>query len=193
MTMALKKTAKMKEKEYPRAARMIINNTYLDNIVNSMKDQDEANNLVRQINHILNHGGFVVKQWKVSRCDESLNEKSDQVKNSGKTSNAMTRRQNLFKGMEKAEQVLGLHWDQCKCDFQFKVKVNFAPQRHKVHSGPNLSLDQVPKYMQTILLKRIILSQINGISNPLRLAAPFTMKDKLLTRQLLSMEGRSLD
>ena len=51
-----KKTAKMKEKEYPRAARMIINNTYLDNIVNSMNDQDEANNLVRQINHILNHG-----------------------------------------------------------------------------------------------------------------------------------------
>ena len=77
MTMALKKTAKMKEKEYPRAPRMIINNTYLDNIVNSMKDQDEANNLVRQINHILNDGGFVVKQWEVSSCDESLNEKSE--------------------------------------------------------------------------------------------------------------------
>ena len=108
-TMALRKTAKMKEKEYAHAASMILNNTYVDDIVNTVKDRDEANNLVRQTNHILNHDGFVVKHWTTSGCDESPNEKSDQVMNSGEISMAMTERQNLFKGMEKAEQkVLGL-------------------------------------------------------------------------------------
>ena len=105
-----------------------------------MKDQDEANNLVRQTNHILNHGGFVAKQWTVSGCNESLNEKSDQVMNSGETSNAMTGRQNLFKGMEKVEQkVLGLIGT--NDDFQFTVKVNVTLRRRNVHTGPNLSLD----------------------------------------------------
>ena len=37
-TMALLKTAKMKEKEYPHAASMILNNTYVDDIVNTVKD-----------------------------------------------------------------------------------------------------------------------------------------------------------
>ena len=76
-TMALRKTAKMKEKEYPHAASMILNNTYVDDIVNTVKDRDEANNLVRQTNHILNHDGFAVKHWTASGCDESPNEKSD--------------------------------------------------------------------------------------------------------------------
>ena len=49
--MALRKTAKMKEKEYPQASSMMLNNTYVDDIITSVKDRDEANNLVRQTNH----------------------------------------------------------------------------------------------------------------------------------------------
>ena len=45
-----------------------------------------------------------MKHWTASGCDESPNEKSDQVMNSGETSMAMAERQNSFKGMEKAEQ-----------------------------------------------------------------------------------------
>ena len=68
--MALQKTAKMKEKEYPQASSMILNNTYVDDIITSVKDRDEANNLVRQTNHTLNHGVFLVRHWTISGCDD---------------------------------------------------------------------------------------------------------------------------
>ena len=71
---------------------------------------------------------------------------------------------------------------------QFTVKVSFTPRRRKVHTGPNLSLDQVPRFMLTIPSKKIILSLINRIYNPLSLATPFTMKAKLLMRRLWSVE-----
>ena len=77
------------------------------------------------------------------------------------------RKHNLFWGMEKAKQMLGLCWDLC--------------------------LDKVPRCMPTILSERIILSQINGIYDPLGLAKPFMMKAKLLRRQLLSLDRRNLD
>ena len=97
-TIALRKTAKM-----------ILKNAQVDDIVNSVKDRDKANNLVRQAKHILNYGRFAVKHQTVSGCDESPNEKSDQVISSGETFKAITGGQNLFKGMEKAEKkVLGL-------------------------------------------------------------------------------------
>ena len=108
-TMALRKTAKMKEKKYPQVASTILKNTQVDDIVNSVKDLDEANNLVRQAKHILNYARFVVKHQTVSGCDESPNEKSDQVISSGETFKVITGGQNLFKRMEKAEKkVLGL-------------------------------------------------------------------------------------
>ena len=47
--------------------------------------------------------------------------------------------------------------------------------------------------MPTIFTKRKILSQINGIYDPLGLAKPFTMKAKLFMRQLWNVEGKSLD
>ena len=62
-----------------------------------------------------------------------------------------------------------------------------------MHIGANLSLDQIPKSMRTNLTRKMILSQINGIYDPLGLATPFTMKAKLLMRQLRNVEGKGLD
>ena len=47
--------------------------------------------------------------------------------------------------------------------------------------------------MPTILTKMLILSQIYGIYDPLGLATPFTMKAKLLMRQLWNVEQKGLD
>ena len=157
-----KPSAKIKEKEYPQAANIELNKTYVDGIVNSVKDWDKANNLVRQANHILSYDGFVMKWWTVSGGDESPNEKSDQVIRSGETSRVITWGQNLLRDIEKVEQkVLELRWNQCNDDFHFTVKVTFTSGRRKVHTGPNLSLYQTPKCIPKIPSERMILSQIN--------------------------------
>ena len=84
--MALQKTAKMKEKEYPQASSMILNNTYVDDIITSVKDRDEANNLVRQTNHNTESRCICSETLDNIRLWWSLNEKPDQLVSSGEIS-----------------------------------------------------------------------------------------------------------
>ena len=192
--MALQKTAELKKNKYPQAASMILDNFYVDDIVNSIKDKDEANKLTRQANHILNSRGFAVKHWTISDPTQNPNTNLEQQTTTNESFKTISEGNAIFKGIEKTEQkVLGLHWDQSSDNFQFAVKLNFSPRRRKVYTGPNLSLDQIPKSMPTILTKGKILSQINGIYDPLGLAKPFTMKAKLLMRHLSNVEGKGLD
>ena len=84
-------------------------------------------------------------------------------------------------------------WVQSRDDFQFTVKLNFSPRRRKIHTGPNLELEEIPQAMPAILTKRMVLSQINGIYDPLGLATPFTIKAKLLMRELWGVGGKYLE
>ena len=65
-TVALRKTAKMREMEYPKATRTILNNTYVDDIIDSVQDQDEARKLVEDIDEIVTSGDFKIKYWTIS-------------------------------------------------------------------------------------------------------------------------------
>ena len=69
-TMALRKTAEMEIENYPSAAAMIIKNTYVDDVVDSVKSVEEASKLANDVDHILQHGGFTVKHWTISNSDQ---------------------------------------------------------------------------------------------------------------------------
>ena len=49
--------------EYPAAAKMIMRNTYVDDVVQSISSEREATKLTEEAEHILASGGFVVKHW----------------------------------------------------------------------------------------------------------------------------------
>ena len=77
--MALQKTAELKKKnKYPQAASMTLDNSYVDDIANSVTDKDEANKLARQANHILNSGGSAVKHWTISDPAQNPNTNLEQ-------------------------------------------------------------------------------------------------------------------
>ena len=66
-------------------------------------------------------------------------------------------------------------------NFYFKVKLNVTPKSKKRSLKQNQGTDtSTPK----ILTKRIILSQVNSVYDPLGLESPLTVRAKILMRRL---------
>ena len=60
---ALQKTAERKETQYPYAAKVIRENPYMDNILDSVDSERMALETMVQIESVLKEGGFKIKEW----------------------------------------------------------------------------------------------------------------------------------
>ena len=67
--LALRHTAEKYVDEYPEAAHMIMRNTYVDDMIQSVPSEKDASKLIRDAESILCLGGFVVKHWVISGSD----------------------------------------------------------------------------------------------------------------------------
>ena len=79
------------------------------------------------------------------------------------------------------EKVLGVVWNPIMDNFCFKVKLNVTPQSKKRRPKQN---QETTTNTSNTLTKRIILSQVNSIYDPLGLASPLTVRAKILMRRL---------
>ena len=77
--------------------------------------------------------------------------------------------------------------------FHFSVRINFSPRRKKTRTGRDLNINQIPSEIPTTLTKRMVLSHVNGIYDPLGLAALFTAKAKILLWKLCGTNMKNLD
>ena len=82
-------------------------------------------------------------------------------------------------------------WELKKDQFIFKVRINFSKKHKTVHTGPNLTVDDIIQKAPNPLTKKMILSQVASLYDPLGLATPFTMQCKLLMRQLITLRNYS--
>ena len=164
-TVAMRKTAEMGKDLYPQAASVVQKNTYMDDIIESTNDLPSAAQLASDIEKLLINGGFKLKAWTFSG-DPS---------NNGKP----TMPQEPHTAEEK---VLGVKWNPVSDYLCFSVKLNFSPKKKKRRKQNTTSheLETIPQP----LTKRAILSQINSIYDPLGLAGPFTIRAKILMRQV---------
>ena len=165
-TMAMRKTAEMSSKRYPQAARTIINNSYMDDIVDSVPSKEHAKQVTDEIEKVLFKGGFKVKEWFYSN-DETANDMTLEP----------------HQETSSTEKVLGVIWNTNKDQFRFKANVTLSP------IGKPIGTEAA---IPTTITKRMILSQINRVYDPLGLASPVTVRAKILMRQLWSAE-ESLD
>ena len=60
---SIEKTAEMMRNEYPEAADIIQNNTYMDDIIESKDNITMARELSQDIEKAIVKGGFQVKEW----------------------------------------------------------------------------------------------------------------------------------
>ena len=106
---ALRKTADEAKESFPTAAQVIKNNSYMDDICDSVHSQDESQKLTKDIDSVLETGGFKVKGW-ISNSTHLSN--SDPESEHAKTP---------LQGHTE-EKVLGVVWNNVKDTFTFKVK-----------------------------------------------------------------------
>ena len=165
-SLALRKTAELNADQYPEAAKTITNNSYVDDILNSFNTTEIARNITSDIDTVLDTGGFQIKRWIMSKdtnigvmevCSEADAEYS---------------------------KVLGVVWNPSTDTFQFVIKLNFSKKHRKIREGADLTAADLPAQIPQVLTKRAILSQVNGIYDPLGLATPFTVKAKMIMRRL---------
>ena len=155
-TVALRETALMAKDTYPKEAEIVLRSTYVDDIVDSVESIEEAQTLTKNITDLLKPGNFHVKRWNISGDRKSL-----------------TKDNNI---------VLGVLWQPSSDTIHFDMRLNFSKKVKKQRIGPDLTKMDIPDKIPSKLTKRIVMSQLNGIYDPLGLLVPFTIKGKILMR-----------
>ena len=70
-TAALRKSAESFSEIYPESVGMITRNAYVDDIIDSVHDEETANSRIAECNEILSHGSFKVKEWVTTSASRS--------------------------------------------------------------------------------------------------------------------------
>ena len=158
------KTAKLKQDDKPKAAEAIINNAYVDDICDSVNNENEAKSLISDVDEVLGAGGFQVKKW-TSNAALNYKESSEVV---------------VLGGESHTEKVLGTVWLPKEDKFSFKIKIELA------------SVKDQSTYVPVKLTKRQILSKLAGIFDPIGAGAAVLIKPKIAMQELWQL-GLSWD
>ena len=155
---AMRKTAHMHRETSPKAAESITKNAYVDDICDSVQTAEEARELTEDIDKVLAMAGFRVKKW-ITNASSSDNKDSREV---------------VLEGEAQTEKVLGTVWLPTEDKFSFRIKINFV-------STPPPSND--PLFIPLKLTKRMILSKLAGVFDPIGAGAPVLIKSKIAMQE----------
>ena len=153
---ALRKTAEESKITHPKAAEVITENTYMDDICDSVDTVREAKEQTKDIDTVLEKGGFRVKCWISNKFlrSPSQNEKMDMA--------------TMFQGSVE-ENVLGITWNNQSDTLSFKVNFELINQIAEAEQ-------QQPEVKLT---KRLLLSQVARIYDSVGFAAAFLIRAKI--------------
>ena len=143
----------------------------MDDIIESKDNFTMARKLSQDIEKAIVKGGFQVKEWILSG-DISKQEETIMVQ----------------KPHTSTEKILGIKRSPYEDQLCFEVKIEFSPKR-KMTALANNAISEIPPQQLT---KKMLLSQINSVYNPLGPAGLFTVRAKILLLHLWGSE-RKLD
>ena len=165
---AVRKTANNATTLFPAEAEIILNSSFMDDIIDSDDSLETVNKLTGNISNILGKVDFHIKGWTI-------------------TSNCSTTGSKEFKGFgEDVERVLGVTWDSQNDLLKFGVSLNFS-RKDSITSNAEFRVDE---NWPAFLTKRIVLSKLNGIYDPLGLLGAFVIKGKILMRELWTADDK---
>lgn len=143
-------------KDYPLAAKNILNNFYMDDLMTGAESVDEGYKIHKEIKNILAKGGFQLQKW-ISNSEELLHKIRE-----SKRDKAEEVKINLDK-IDNITKILGLTWDPRADVFQYSVE---------------LPLPTEP------VSKRKIISDISRLFDPLGWLSPSIILAKMLIQKL---------
>jgi hypothetical protein len=155
-------------KDKPEGAEVILNNTYIDDMIKSFEDVPKALKACKEVIEIWNHGGFEIRNF-LSNSRQLLDSlPSDRVDNA----------KEMEIGEDQISKVLGIFWLIEKDAFIFKIN------RSKIKKEILLG-ERVPS-------KREVLSIVMLVFDPLGFLSHITIRAKVLL-QLIWQSGTSWD
>ena len=156
---ALRKTADENEDSYPEAAISLKKNSYIDDICDSVKTVKQAQELTKDLDKVLETGGFQVKGW---ISNEDLNDGD------------FAKEDNTLKILEEEgpEKVLGVTWNSKTDNLTFTIGAGVLEK---------ISAEE------TKLTKRSALSYIARIYEPIGIAASLVIRAKIGMQRLWQM------
>ncbi|XP_070075749.1 uncharacterized protein [Drosophila takahashii] len=148
------------EKQYPSAVKCILENHYVDDMLDIVDTEEEASNLARTVHHILSQAGFHKRNW-VSNSRTVLEAL-------GQEKGAMVQ---LDENADKcSENVLGMWWDTKEDMIRYRVSPRYK-------QGEVLQGKRRPT-------KREFLSMMMSIYDPLGLISFFVMYAKTMFQEI---------
>ena len=163
-TEALYKTADLFHSDSPSAAKLLKDSTYVDDILDSISNRNTAEVLSKEAEEMLLKGGFHIKFWQFS----------------GKKL--------ISKQVKDTTAVLGVSWKPMEDVITFKASINFSRKKQGAHTGPDLKYSDIPHSIPLPLTKRMVLSQVMKIYDPLGLLCPFTLYGKIYLRETWALK-----
>ncbi|XP_055910928.1 uncharacterized protein LOC129945299 [Eupeodes corollae] len=155
------KNAKKFEMQFPRATKAIIENHYVDDLLDSVDTEEEAIALVKDVIHIHKHAGFEIRNF-VSNSSNVLNALQSKASNANKSFTNYA--QNDF------EKLLGMWWSPSTDMFVYTFKS--SKMQNDVMNGT-----QIPT-------KREVLRALMCVFDPLGLIANFTIQLKIILQEI---------
>ncbi|XP_033212187.1 uncharacterized protein LOC117169790 [Belonocnema kinseyi] len=158
---------------FPNASVALKEDFYMDDLLTGANTFDEAESLINELKAVTRKGGMHLRQW-ASNDPELINTVSDDTKNSHlqwasndpeliNTVSDDTKNSHLFLNLGETTITLGVYWNPQLDIFKYTV-----------HS---------PKVV-ALVTKRIILSQIAQLFDPLGLLGPVILRAKILMQSL---------
>jgi len=107
---ALRKTAEEGEDSYPEAAQTLKRNTYMDDICESVHTAEKAEKMTKELDKVLENGGFKVKGWTSNKeLSDASSPQDQEIK--------------ILQGSSE-EKILGVLWNNKDDTLTFKVNVS---------------------------------------------------------------------
>ena len=189
--LALQMTAEMGKSQYPKAAEIVLNSTYVDDILDSLDTNLEVSQVSADVSSLIRPGGFEIKEWFISH-ENSTMKKANESPNR-EMHDSMHFGNLGINQVDDGGKVLGMSWNKSQDSFHFNVKLNFSEKKRKARSSPDICQEEIGQIHPHQMTKRQILSQVNGFYDPLGLASPVVLSAKIMMSELWKIEELGWD
>ena len=161
---ALQRTAQDNVNQYPEATKAVLENFYMDDYLDSVQSPERALKRSKELGHLLHLGGF-----KVTKFVSNVPNLADRIDGSPQSTEPKV----FASSKEESSHVLGLKWD---------------------HNNDTLVVSRGTSSTVTkSLTKRLVLSLVSKVFDPIGLVAPFTVGARLLLKDIWRVSGQHWD
>ena len=170
VTIAVRRTAEIYKDVNPTAARAIIDDIYMDDIVTGADNKEKTDSLKEGISKILPKGGFKEKGFVMSgdTLDEALK----------------------LLGSGELGRVLGMGWEPGGDVFKVKVRINITVKLQSGKKERDLEREEIPSIIKIKITLRMLVSVTNSCYDPIGLLVAITVCMKIGLRRLYTREKK---